>query len=63
MDKETIKTIIADFHTRGIPDFIEREIKIPVNTGKIVTVIGPRRSGKTYSMYQIMSNIKNITNI
>ena len=26
MDKETIKTIIADFHTRGIPDFIEREI-------------------------------------
>jgi len=63
MDKETIKTIIADFHTRGIPDFIEREIKIPVNTGKIVTVIGPRRSGKTYSMYQIMSSIKDITDI
>jgi hypothetical protein len=31
MDKETIKTIIADFHDRGIHDFIERDIKmVPV---------------------------------
>ncbi len=61
--KDIIKTIIKDFHNRGIPRFIEREIKIPLNPGKIVSIIGARRAGKTYAMYQVMSKVKDITNI
>lgn len=61
--KEIIKTIIKDFHHRGIPKFIERETKIPIGSGKIVSIIGARRAGKTYAMYQIMSKVKEITNI
>lgn len=61
--KKLIKNIILDFHKRGIPAFIPREIDIPLNSGKIITLIGSRRSGKTYALYQIMSKIEDITKI
>lgn len=61
--KEIIKTIIKDFHEAGIPKFIAREKNIPLQSGKIVVLIGPRRAGKTYMMYQLMSKIQDISNI
>jgi len=63
MQKNIVKNIIKDFHNWGIPNFIKRELEIPTDTGKIVTVIGPRRAGKTFLMYQIMSGIKDITDV
>lgn len=61
--KELIKTMIADFHKLGIPEFKKRELDVPINSGKIITLIGPRRAGKTYMMFQIMSKISDITDI
>lgn len=61
--KDTIKSIIKDFHRRGLPEFISRDIDIPVKSGKVVCVIGPRRAGKTYLMYKVISEIKDITNV
>ncbi|MBU1005170.1 MAG: ATP-binding protein [Nanoarchaeota archaeon] len=61
--KDLIKSIIKDFHKRGLPQFIERNIEIPFESGKVISLIGPRRAGKTYMMYQIMSGVKDITNI
>lgn len=61
--KELIKSKIMEFHTNGVPKLIDREIKIQLNTNKIVSIIGPRRSGKTYLMYQLIKNIKDITNV
>ncbi len=61
--KEIIKAIIKDFHNRGTPEIVERDIKIPFKSGKIVTIIGPRRTGKTYLMYQTISKIPDITNV
>ena len=61
--KDLIKTIIKDFHKRGTPVFTARDIEIPIESGKIITLIGPRRAGKTYLMYQLMSKVKDITNI
>lgn len=55
--KELFKTLIKDFHVNGIPKFHERDLHVPVNSGKIVTVIGSRRSGKTYLFFQIMTSI------
>lgn len=57
--KNLLKTIIRDFHTRNLPEVIERKIKVPLNSKKIVTLIGPRRAGKTYLLYQLMNEIKN----
>ncbi len=48
--KDFIKDIIVDFHTSSLTGVKSRSINIPINTNKIITLIGPRRSGKTYSM-------------
>lgn len=53
-EKEIIKTLIREFHNTELPQFIRRQKEIPVNSGKIISIIGPRRSGKTYFLYQIM---------
>jgi uncharacterized protein len=61
--KQIFKKLILDFHKQGLPKFINRNLSIPLNSGKIITLIGPRRSGKTYISFQIMSSIKDITDI
>jgi len=49
--KQVIKALIREFHYRALPDFIPREEPIPCNLPKIITLIGPRRSGKTFRLY------------
>ena len=61
--KSTLKTIIADFHARGIPEFVTRDVQIPLESGKIITLIGPRRAGKTYLLYETMARIDDLTNV
>jgi len=61
--KQVIKTIIKDFHQRQVSEFIERDVTLPLNSGKIISVVGARRAGKTYIMYQTISKIKDITNV
>lgn len=55
--KDIFKQFIVEFHQNGIPEFIERELKLPVNTGKIISVIGVRRSGKTYLLFQTIKKL------
>lgn len=47
MKKDILKTIIRDFHLRPLPELVERDIVIPSGSGKIISLIGVRRSGKT----------------
>ena len=54
--KETYKKIIKEFETRNI-EFVDRNVNIPLDSGKVVTVVGPRRSGKTYTLYQLIESI------
>src|SRR3989344_5448295 len=61
--KTILKFIIADFHQRGIPQTIKRDIPIPLDSTKVVTLIGPRRAGKTYMLYQLMDQIEDKTDI
>lgn len=51
MNRALIKEYLADFQNRKLPEIIEREIKIN-DTKKIKSLIGPRRAGKTFFMYQ-----------
>lgn len=49
--------LIADFHERDLPSLISRETQLPALNKKIDTVIGMRRSGKTYFLYQRMQQL------
>lgn len=55
--KSIIKGIIADFHQLPLPAFKRRQLDVPVDIDKIITVIGPRRAGKTYYLYQLMADL------
>lgn len=50
--KEQISKLIDDFHERDIPLLIARNEKFNDMKGKADTVIGMRRSGKTFFCYQ-----------
>jgi len=51
--------LIKDFQERALPESIEREIGYPLATPlkRAVVLIGPRRAGKTYSMFQAMKKL------
>lgn len=49
-----LEDIIADFHARALPELTPREAVLPALQGKIDAVIGMRRSGKTWFLYQRM---------
>lgn len=52
-----LEELIADFHERGLPDMTRRQARLPWLPGKIDTVIGMRRSGKTWFLYQVMRDL------
>jgi uncharacterized protein len=45
--KDLLKQIIRDFHLQPVFDVKPRDVQVPMNTGKIITVMGMRRCGKT----------------
>lgn len=57
--KDVWATVIKDFHEKGLPNLIERKISIPIDTPikRAISIIGPRRTGKTYVMYQIIKKV------
>lgn len=55
--KSILKRIIKDFHVRWIPKYHPREIDVPSGIQKIITLVGPRRSGKTYMLFQTMDRL------
>jgi len=49
-----IEQLIVDYHERPLPQLSRRNINLPCLKGKIDTVIGMRRTGKTFLLFQIM---------
>ena len=52
-----LEQLIADFHERKLPVFTRRHVQLPILPGKVDSVIGMRRSGKTWFLYQIIADI------
>lgn len=52
-----LEELIADFHGRSLPELTRRHIKLPWLPNKIDTVIGMRRSGKTWFVFQVISDL------
>lgn len=55
--KELLKTIILDFQARLPLSIIERDATLPINSGKIISVCGVRRCGKTYVLFDTMNRL------
>ena len=50
-NKLAFRKVISEWLTGDLPYARKRDINIPLKSEKIITVIGPRRSGKTYFLY------------
>lgn len=58
MKKDIFKRLITDFHERDLSDVIDRYISIPLNVQKIISIVGVRRSGKTYILYNLIKKLQ-----
>ena len=56
--RDIFKKIITDFHEKIMPPTLLRDVRIPVNSGKIVSVIGVRRCGKTSLLYHVIEKLR-----
>jgi len=52
--RRIIQQRLADAISMDLPELIEREFRLPAIPNKVHSVIGMRRSGKTYFLYQMM---------
>ncbi len=57
MKKELLKQIIRDFHLAPLPKLNRRALVVPVDTGKIITLVGVRRSGKTSYLFNLIEDL------
>jgi len=55
--KETIKEIISQFHEMHQPKTIQRNQVIPLNLKKVISLIGVRRCGKTFLLYDTINRL------
>ena len=61
MNKDTAVQLIMDFHERPLPELITRDLRVKLPaTKKAVTIIGPRRAGKTYFLFDNMQRLKDV---
>jgi hypothetical protein len=56
-DKTVIREIIADFHQRELPAFTPRMIDLACPQNKVRCLTGIRRSGKTFTFYQLIADL------
>jgi predicted AAA+ superfamily ATPase len=55
--KEQLKQIIRDFHLGNRFDVKPRSLQPPLNTKKIITLVGIRRCGKTSILYDMINKL------
>ncbi|MBI3443053.1 ATP-binding protein [Candidatus Woesebacteria bacterium] len=56
--KDLLKTIISDNQSQELPKIWPRKLTIPMDSGKIITLAGVRRSGKTYHLFHLIQQLK-----
>ena len=54
---QVIEKLILDFQERKLPDLTRRRIAMPRLEGKVDSVVGMRRSGKTWFVYQTIGDL------
>lgn len=56
--KQIFQRIIADFINRPLGGVKPRNIDLPLDVPKIVSLLGPRRAGKTYVLFHLIRQLR-----
>jgi predicted AAA+ superfamily ATPase len=57
MRPDIIKQLILEFQESALPAIVPRDMAIPCDTNKIVTITGVRRSGKTFLLFSLAQHL------
>jgi len=57
LDRASILDYLNEYKS-FMPQLIERELQVPLNSNLIISLIGPRRAGKTYYFFQLEKKLK-----
>ena len=57
MNKEILKYVIQQSLTAPLPEARPREIELPLDSNKVVSLVGVRRSGKTFLMFATIQRL------
>ena len=57
MNKESIKAVLRQRMEQPLPVFSRRSLRIPTDSGKVIALIGARRTGKTFLMFQTIADL------
>ncbi len=58
MNKEALKYVLTQTMTRPLPQTLRRTLELPLDSSKVVTLVGIRRSGKTYLLFATMQRLE-----
>jgi predicted AAA+ superfamily ATPase len=58
MDRDNLRYVLAENTTRPLPAGTPRLLQLPLKSGKVVTLAGIRRSGKTFILYETMRRLE-----
>jgi len=58
MQPSLVKDYIVEWAKKETAKGINRELEVPRRKDKVISVIGPRRAGKTYYFYQLLGEEK-----
>jgi len=58
-DMDKIRYILQDYFESSLPPLIEREFPYSfLDSNLVISIVGVRRSGKTYFLYQLINKLK-----
>ena len=60
MQPSLVRDYIIEWIKRRVARGIRRELRVPWRKDKIISIIGPRRAGKTYYFYQLIRKDKKL---
>lgn len=58
MMRTLFKRLITDFHEAPSKQVVPRDYNVPVDSHKIISLIGVRRSGKTFLLYSLINQLR-----
>ncbi len=59
MNDDDLIELIRDFHDRRMPELVQRELEVKLpKAKKCVSVIGPRRAGKTSLLFSLVQDLR-----
>jgi hypothetical protein len=57
IDRQNLMKVVSEWQIYDLPETIERDLDVPVNLDLIISIIGPRRAGKTFLMYDLIKKL------